>query len=178
MRPVSRSRAVRFVAAGDSNTRPSTRSPVELDTATGWALRPGFSQSRQCPCGCFVNKSGLGDKCRLNRARWHPYKRRVRERGCFVPDPFLFRRANCPVVFVPHNLPVILCDYVPVAEYLPAFLDQRVVILRTHLHFLRWRGHLTIHSSRRRFAARLNSGVRHQYLCELSLYEKQPNLHR
>ena len=80
---------------------------------------------------------------------WHPDKRGVRERGCFVPDPFLFRRANCPVVFVPHNLPVILCDYVPVAEYLPAFLDQRVVILRTHLHFLRWRGHLTIHSSRR-----------------------------
>ena len=39
--------------------------------ATGWALRPGFSQSRQCPCGCFVNKSGLGDKCRLNRVRPH-----------------------------------------------------------------------------------------------------------
>ena len=52
LRSVSRSRAVRFVAAGDSNTRPSARSPVELDTATGWALRPGFSQSRQCPCGC------------------------------------------------------------------------------------------------------------------------------
>ena len=47
----------------------ATRSPVELDTATGWALRPGFSQSRQCPCGCFVNKSGLGVKCRLNRVR-------------------------------------------------------------------------------------------------------------
>ena len=31
-----------------------------------WFRRPGFSQSRQCPCGCFVNKSGLGDKCRLS----------------------------------------------------------------------------------------------------------------
>ena len=39
--------------------------------ATGWALRPGFSQSRQCPCRvCFVNKSGLGDKCRLKGGTW------------------------------------------------------------------------------------------------------------
>ena len=63
LRSVSRSRAVHYVAAGDSNTRPSTRSPVELDAATGWELRPGFSQSRQCPCGCagYASKSHLID---------------------------------------------------------------------------------------------------------------------